>query len=135
MQKRSLLIIVFVLVGLISSAAFALDPMGPPTAGLHKGKFGLGAEYSHTRMKLKMHGYESETQYKFGAVFSESSGKIPSFKVKLKMDKVYGYIGYGVSDDWEIFVRLGGMNADWSNFDLPPKNCTSCNWSTGMIKP
>ena len=125
MQKKSLLIIVFVLVGLIGSAAFALDPMGPPTAGLHKGKFGLGAEYSHTRMKLKMHGHESEAQYKFSAFFDGSSSKVAPFKVKLDMDKVYGYIGYGVTDDWEVFVRLGGMNADWSDNLFPTGPRTS----------
>ena len=126
MQKKSLLIVVFVLVGLIGSAAFALDPMGPPTAGLHKGKFGLGAEYSHTRMTIRMHGHESETQYNFGALFSQTSRKVSRFKVKLDIDKVYGYIGYGVTDDWEVFVRLGGMRADWSDNLFP----TTSNAST-----
>ncbi len=121
MQKKLLLIIVFVLVGLICSAAFALDPMGPPTAGLSEGKFGLGADYSHTRMKLKMHGNESEGLYHYGTLVpgTESSGKLASCKVRLELDKVYGNIGYGITDDWEVFVRLGGMNADWRG-DLFP---------------
>jgi hypothetical protein len=118
-QKKLLLIIVFVLVGLISSAAFALDPMGPPKAGLQKGKFGLGAEYSHTRMKIKMHGHESEAIYVLEGLSSETSRKVARFKVKVDMDKVYGNIGYGITDDWEIFVRLGGMNADWSERLFP----------------
>ena len=135
MQKKLLLIIVFVLVGLIGSAAFALDPMGPPTAGLHKGKFGLGAEYSHTRMTIKMHGHESEAQYHYGALFSQTPRKIAKFKVKLDMDKVYGYIGYGVTDDLEVFVRLGGMNADWSDNLFPIASNTSArnyNGDTGF---
>ena len=119
MQKKSMLIIVFVLVGLIGSAAFALDPMGPPKAGLQKGKFGLGAEYSHTRMTITMHGHESETIYEWTVPFSQTSRKVAKFKVKLDIDKVYGYIGYGLADDWEIFVRLGGMNADWSERLFP----------------
>jgi hypothetical protein len=125
MQKKLLLIIVFVLVGLIGSAAFALDPMGPPTAGLSKGKFGLGADYSHTRMKLKMDGYETVTTIVLDGVFSESSSKVAPFKVKLDMDKVYGNIGYGITDDWEVFVRLGGMSADWSDNLFPTGSSAS----------
>ena len=51
MKKRTLtLVAVFLLVGLYCSEAFALSPMGPPKAGLSKDQYGLGVDYSYSRL-------------------------------------------------------------------------------------
>ena len=112
MEKKLLLAVVLVVV--CSSAAFALDPMGPPMAGLKKGQFSAGADYSYSEMDLKL----SEGKWSDSLGFS---GKLPSGKIKnIKMNKVYANLGYGVADNWEMFLRLGGANTDFKTdlFDV-----------------
>ena len=103
------------------STALALDFMGPPTAGIKKGQLGLGADYSYTRMDIGLdNGVVNSTVYKFGAFFSSSTSKISSFTLKrLKMQKLYANIGYGITDNWEAFIRLGGVNPDFSGNFFP----------------
>lgn len=112
MEKRVLLLsVVLMAVGLCGSAALALDPMGPPAAGLKKGQFGAGAEYSYSEMDLKLS--EGEWSDNLG-----SSGKLASFTSKdVKLHKVYANLGYGITDNWEGFLRLGGASADFK--DVP----------------
>ena len=44
------------------------------------------------------------------------SGKADSFKIKnLKMNKTYANLGYGLADNLEAFVRLGGADAKYKD--------------------
>lgn len=105
MKKKWLLAVALVVVFLCDSAALALDFMGPPTSGLKKGQFSTGADYSYSRMDLQL----NEGKMKIDG----ESGDLPSGKIKnLKMNKVYANIGYGIMDNWEMFLRLGGANTD-----------------------
>jgi hypothetical protein len=106
----------FVMAGLFGSTALALDTMGPPSSGLKKGQFSAGADYSYTNMDIELDdGRIVEKIFQFGSLASVTSTEIGSFTVKnLKMHKVYANIGYGIADNWETFLRLGGMNADFS---------------------
>ena len=114
-KKNLFLVVVLLVVGLWGSAALALDPMGPPTAELKKGQFSAGAEYSDSRMDIKLNkGNFLRNVYHLGLPLSSTSGSLSSFKIKhLKMHKVYANLGYGVMDNWETFVRLGGMNTEF----------------------
>ena len=104
------------LVGSTASTALALDTMGPPSSGLKKGQFSAGADYSYTNMDIELDdGRIVEKIFQFDSLASVTSTKISSFTVKnLKMHKVYANIGYGIADNGEVFLRLGGMNADFS---------------------
>jgi opacity protein-like surface antigen len=94
MEKK--LLVVLVVVGLCSTAALALDPMGPPTAGLKQGQFGGSLEYSYSNMDLAIDGCKLKD---------------------VKMNKGYANLGYGIADNWEASIRLGGADAGFKDED------------------
>jgi len=124
MKKKVFLSMVFILVCLFDSIALALDPMGPPAATLKKGKFSAGAEYSHSEMKLQLEDGQWDCIH-------GSSGPLAPFKIKNRMNKVYSRIGYGLRDDWEVFLRLGAADAEFANTYGEKFNCGS-EFSTGF---
>ena len=99
MSRSMLLVVVVALVALYGSAAFALDPMGPPAAGLEQGQYSLGLEYSYTDMDIDR------------LLPSWSSGDP---ELDIEMNKVYFRYGYGITDAWEAFLRLGVADLDYS---------------------
>jgi hypothetical protein len=118
-------VLAFLVVGWVGSAAFALDPMGPPTAGLKQGQFQVGADYSYSITDLKLR-KGSWIEYLDGWFYD--SGEAESFTLKdFKTNKVYASLGYGIADNWEAFLRLGGADAmfgdsiweDAEKFDSP----------------
>jgi hypothetical protein len=92
MEKK--LLVVLVVVGLCSTVALALDPMGPPTADLKKGQWSAGVAYSHSDMDFYREKYWEE------------------WGMNIDVDKVYGRVGFGIRDNWELFLLLGGAGAD-----------------------
>jgi hypothetical protein len=72
-------------------------------------------------MDLKLgHGLIIDRTYDFGVLIGTDETKIHSFTLKhLKMHKLYGNIGYGINEDWEIFFRLGGMNTEFKGNFFP----------------
>jgi hypothetical protein len=102
MEKK--LLVVLVVVGLCSTVALALDPMGPPTAGLKKGQWSAGADYSYSEMDLKWSNGK-------GRITGYGSGDLPSVKIKnYEVNKMYANLGYGITDNWDAFLRLGGAD-------------------------
>jgi len=109
-MKSRILILCVVSVGMCASTALGLDPMGPPASGLNQGQFDLGVEYSHSEQSLwRSQGYD--------AAFTG---------VKQEIDKYFVRLGYGISDKWEGFLRLGlsdyeyereGYYAPWKGDD------------------
>lgn len=83
-------------ISLCGSFALALSPMGPPTAGLRRGQFIAGVDYSYSQMDIKMnHG--------------RSPGGGPDITLdNLKKHNVLAYLGYGIRDNWEASFRVGG---------------------------
>ncbi|MBN2456830.1 MAG: hypothetical protein JXB29_09915 [Sedimentisphaerales bacterium] len=78
-MNRRILVITFVVmaIGLLTPATLALDPMGPPAAGLTQGQWSLGAEYSYSEQSLwRTQGYSAD----FTGVEQE-------------INKIYGKIG------------------------------------------
>ncbi|MBZ9577846.1 hypothetical protein KJA13_02300 [Patescibacteria group bacterium] len=114
MEKRLLLlVVVLVVVGLGSSPAFALDPMGPPTGNLRQGQSQAGIDYSYSTMDLKLTNGKW-TEYKNGRFYD--SGEAFSLTLKnFKMNKVYANFGYGIFDNWDLFLRLGGADAKFGD--------------------
>ncbi len=91
MEKKLLGFIVVVC--LCCSVAMALDPMGPPAAGLNESQWSIGAEYSFSENNL---------------LRARDRANIKD----LAMNKAYGRVGYGLSDNWEVFGRVG-----WADFE------------------
>jgi hypothetical protein len=107
MYKRLFLGMLF-MVGLLCASASALDPLGPPTAGLEQGQWSAGLEYSHSEMDLTHSGSYSWF-VDIGPGFSDT---VP-FKYEVKnnkMNKAYMNVGYGITENWDAFLRLGGAN-------------------------
>jgi opacity protein-like surface antigen len=96
MKKMLLLGVMLVVVCLCGSFALALSPMGPPAAGLEKGQFMVGVDYSYSQMDIKMnHG--------------RSPGGGPSLTMdNLDQHYVLANLLYGIKNNWEVSFRLGG---------------------------
>ncbi len=92
MKKK--LLIVAIVVGLCGTA-LALDPMGPPAAGLSQGQWSAGLEYSNSEMSIV------------------ALSKYRNQEHELQIHKIYGRVGYGIADNWEGFLRLGGAQMDY----------------------
>jgi len=86
-------------VGMFCSAAFALAPMGPPMAGLEQGKYAVGIGYAHSDMTLEVSGPATSAGE---AVLND-----------LQNDMYYVNMGYGVSDDWDLYGAIGFANAEF----------------------
>jgi len=96
MEKKLLMLaVVLAVVVLTTSSVLALDPMGPPTAGLKQGEWKLGVDYMFSNTDVEADGI-SELDLVSGTVKD------------VEMNKVFANIGTGLSDDLEIFLRLGG---------------------------
>ncbi len=111
MKKR--LALVIILFCFYSQAVFALDPLGPPVARLKKGQFSAGADYSFSDMDLKGKGKSILTiDYLNGSISYQHQKQTLRLK-SIDMHKVYACLGYGITDNWQAFLRLGRANADW----------------------
>ena len=97
MRKSVLTITAVMLVLVWANVAFGFDPMGPPKAGLSEGQFGWRAEYLYGRTDMEV-----------GGAFGLPGTDIDA----VEMDKIYANFGYGLTDNWEIFLRLGGTRVD-----------------------
>lgn len=109
---RSIWLLSFVLmVG--GSAAFALDPMGPPTADLRQGQLKEGIEYSYGTMDLKLD--DGTWIEHLDGVFYDA-GNANSLTLKnFKTNKAYFNLGYGIIDGLDAFLRLGGTTATFGD--------------------
>ena len=96
-KKKLALVAVILLAGLCCSEAFALSPMGAPTAGLSKGQFAIGADYSDSELSID---------------FDLSSGAGADFtKDNFRIDTIAGKLGYGITDSWEASLNIGAADA------------------------
>jgi hypothetical protein len=101
------LLVVLVVVGLCSTAALALDPMGPPTAGLKQGQISAGLDYSYSQMDLK---YDGDYSFDVGDGYVTGTLKDKFKLTDTQVNKAYFNLGYGIADGLEVFGRVGGAN-------------------------
>jgi len=100
MEKRKrMLMLVLLLVALGGRDAAALVLMGPPAAGLEKGQNSIGLDYTYTKLDLKLdHG--------------RSPGGGPSFTMDgIKTNIVTAKFARGITENWEVFARVGAGSA------------------------
>ena len=97
MQRSKLTIVAAAVVLICSNVVLGFDPLGPPRALLGQGKPSVGVDYMYSKMEIKMEGF-------FG---------FPDMDVSdLEVNKLYANVGYGLTDRWDIFARLGGAVID-----------------------
>jgi hypothetical protein len=112
-RKIWLSALALMLVSLGGPTSFALDPMGPPAAGLEQGQAKAGVDYSYSEMDVELSD-GTWVEYLDGAFFD--SGDAVSFTLKnVEMNRGYANLGYGVADNFEAFVRVGGTNAKFGD--------------------
>lgn len=117
-KKRLTIVAVFLLFGLYCFAAFALSPMGPPKAELLKGQYNVGVDYSYSQLCMDFD-------------FKSGSGPMADFtKNKFKTDMVTGKIGYGITDSWEGFFRIGAARTR-SAENMERHNADGLTWGLG----
>ncbi len=105
--------IVLAAIGLAGSTAFALDLMGPPAGGLKQGQFHVGLDYSYGEMDLKLD--TGRWVEHLDGMFYDA-GKATSFTLKdFETATLYANFGYGIADNWDVFLRLGGTNAEFDD--------------------
>ena len=110
-----LVTIVLLLIFLTNSGAFALDPMGPTTAGLRQGQFEIGIDYINSTMDLELKGgkYSGELPTPEDP---EPSGEAESFTLNdFEMNKIYANFSYGIWDGCELYLRLGGVSTEFGD--------------------
>ena len=138
MKTRLLVLgVVLVVVGLCASSVFAV--IGPPTAGLSKGQWSGGLDYSYSTQGLDKTILEGT--YVDFLHPSNSGPTSDNVKFKdLKTQRYYGTIGYGIDDWWELTLSLGVADvkstykntdeagAEWNGVNL--KNDFAWGWGT-----
>jgi hypothetical protein len=111
MEKRRLVKAVVVVVAVSASVALALPPMGPPMATLKQGQFSAGFEYGYSDMDLEVDVKQSLTAPGVD-VSAKESGPLDDFKSNM----LFGRLGYGVTDNWEVFMRLGVADVEMEDW-------------------
>jgi hypothetical protein len=119
MNKR--IVILGLLVAIMSASAFAIAPVGPPTAGLKTGQWSVGFDYAHGEIDVFDIDWSTGLGIDLAALgLKKAKGK------DVKSDAYLAKFGYGISDDWEFYGFLGGADSrgkiEWSdgssdNFD------------------
>jgi len=106
MEKRMLWLgVVVMVVGLCSSGAPATT-LGPPVAGLDADQFSIGLEYSTRDLTLSLDD-KIEARVKLDGVEQDDPNQSFSGDHDFDSDMIFTNFGYGVSENLEVFVRLG----------------------------
>lgn len=105
--------LVFVLICLMGSGAFALDPMGPPTASLRLDELMIGIDYTSSSMDLNLNSGQWSEYYN-GSLYD--AGEAVSFELQdFEMNKIYANLGYGLFDNCDIYLRLGTVSTEFGD--------------------
>jgi hypothetical protein len=99
------------------SASFALEPLGSASDKLQKGQFGIGVDYSDSDMDFKAKGRSNLAIYNvtIGSLVGTLSEKQRLDLDGVEVHKAYANLGYGITDNLEVFLRLGAADADWKD--------------------
>ena len=105
MEQRKLLLSMMV-VGMLSSAALAIAPIGPPVAGLAEGQYAVGVSYTMSSLEVEM-----------------ADTVVPNFGQRpvqnVDATGYFGHIGYGISDTWCAHVSLGMSDLEADADSIP----------------
>lgn len=93
MKKLAITIVV-----LMCSQASGLSFIGPPKAELSQGKYGFGLDYSFSDIDVDLSGY--------GVSWTED----------IETNTIFSNLSFGITDEWEGFLRLGFANVEADDF-------------------
>lgn len=105
--------LMLLMAGLRGSLAMALDPMGPPGSVLQPGDYKVTVDYAFGQMDLDLAGGKWSSRLD-GDPYNAGAAN-PVTIQDFETHRVYGGLGYGVLEDWDVFVRLGGANATFGD--------------------
>jgi len=129
MEKRMLwLSVVVMVVGLCSSGALATT-LGPPLAGLDAEQFSIGLDYSVRDLTLSLDG-KTEVRVRLDGVEQDDPDQSLSEDHDFDSDMIFTNFGYGVSENLEVFARLG--LADLSDRDGDFTSGKEFAWGFGV---
>lgn len=101
------------LVSLVCPGVFALDPLGPAMSTLRQGEGSVGFDYSYSQMDFELND-GTWVEHLDGVFFD--AGEADTFTLKdFRMHKAYATFGYGLVDGVEVFLRLGGADANFGD--------------------
>ena len=95
MEKK--VIVVLLVFAFCSVSSFGLSLMGPPKAELDEGQYRIGVDYSYSENNLDI------------------NASVTIDDVETNM--VFANLGYGITEQWEGFVRLGVTRLKVEDFD------------------
>lgn len=93
------------------STAFALDPMGPPRAGVTKGQFSFGADISYGEADLELTGGKWVNPNTDPTAGTLRDRTINDFEAT----KLYATAGYGFAKNWEAFLGIGAAKSEFGD--------------------
>jgi len=113
MKKRiALFAVTFMIVNVSGSVVLALSPMGPPKAMLGQGQWSAGIDYAYEQMDLEASGTDKNISYVEDqdphTTIRRGKYNINDFKSNI----VFGRVSYGISENWDAFLRLGAADAE-----------------------
>ena len=118
-MKKIVLSYVCLFVCLGNRTAFGLDPMGPPAAGLEQGQLKIGIDYSFSTVDLEL---SNGTYITYLDGWFDEAGSKHSYSLKnVKVRKFYTNLGYGLADNLDSFIRIGGTSARFGNSAFSPE--------------
>ena len=88
---------------LCSSVTLAIAPLGTPTSEIETGRWSIGADYSRSEIDLRLEDAQGTS------FFTVNKAE------KVRFDLVLGKIGYGICENWDVFVGLGASKAKYKN--------------------
>ena len=111
MEKRiALFAVTFMIVGASGSAVLALSPMGPPKAMLGQDQWAAGIDYANATMDLEASGTDI-IDIVYDPELHITTRKSKCNIKDLESNIVLGRVSYGISDNWDAFLRLGVADA------------------------
>jgi len=109
---RTSLVTALLTLSICVSVASAGAPIGPPVAILGEGQWSVGGEFAHEQMDMEAYGKVTDQSIPF---FWTQQFEIED----LTSNMAFGNIAYGVTDNWDIFLRVGAADAA-DDITIPP---------------
>jgi len=116
------LVVLGMLLGAVGTGAFAVGFIGTPTAGLDKGQWSIGGEYSYSSQDIDK------------ATSKGVRGGAPlAYELKsedFNINRYYGVLSYGLTEDLEIIAKLGlaDLKAEGKNISSPTPRWVGSNF-------
>lgn len=112
-SKICYLALALVIAGLGGQTALALDPMGPPGSALQAGEYKATLDYSFSEMDFEL--TDGKWTDLLDGVFNDSGAAISLTIKDFETHRAYAGLGYGIFDNWEVFLRVGGAKATFGD--------------------